>query len=310
VDLVVLVLASLLAVNVLAQEVPPAQTSIPSAAEFSAADLATKRRLLAPVTTSRSVRLDRLIDLVRVAMRDPAPNIRQDAMRILQARVSMSRSAGTRGPLSGPPPRGESPRPTLPSIPAEWKNDQQKLVTALYEDVVRLLRNDPDPKVRHEALLAAEQLQLHVQPTGLDLADTFVALLVDRYRHDPAVPVRAEIVKTFSLIATDSPVIRAVLRDALVDPEPSIRFVALSHISGPATLHPKLSFVDARETVAAALTSRDAGVRLGAVQALNYFGKAAREYVATLQSMSERDSDPHVRESAALAVAAIHRDGG
>jgi len=231
----------------------------------------------------------------------------------VSARVLMSRSAGSTGPGVSPSPQVAAQRPALPPIPLEWKGDQQKLVDELYADIVGLLKNDADSKVRHEALLAAGQLQYTVGAGRAKLPPFFVALLVERFRHESDMAVRAEIVKTFRLIPTDSAdaEARAVLRDGLVDPQKSVRFEALSALlpqSNPGGN--RLTFADARDVVVPALKSPDAGVRLGAVQALNYFGKAARDYIAILQTMSERDSNEQVRESAGLAIAAIRRDGG
>jgi len=133
-------------------------------------------------------------------------------------------------------------------------------------------------------------------------------LFVDLYRHDPFVRIRAEMVKTFRLVPNNSPEMRAVLRDALVDPNAAIRHEGLTGITPEATAASRrLSFDEARDTVAPALKHADASVRLGAVQALNVFGAPAAPYIETLDRLSSADPDAQVRASARLAIEAIQR---
>jgi HEAT repeat protein len=193
-------------------------------------------------------------------------------------------------------------------VSPEWKDDRRKLIDALYDDVVAILKTDVDPRVRHEALLAVGNLQLIVE--GPDLPPDVINLLIDRFREDPDPSIRSEVVKSLRLITSDSPDLRAVLRDALLDPQDSVRLGAQSAIQPHATPHIKLTFAEARGAIETALTSADADRRRAAVQALNNFGRAAREYLPRLQVLAANDPDSRVRESATLAIAAIHRDGG
>jgi hypothetical protein len=191
-------------------------------------------------------------------------------------------------------------------IPLDRKNDQQALREALEEDCLALLKNDPDDRVRYEALLAVGNFERPLRSED-PISDRLVALFVESYRHDPSPRIRAEVVKTFRLIPNTSADIRGVLRDALVDPHESIRHEGQAAVRSQALGGPKLPFDEARRTIDAALQSRDAVVRVGAVQALNLFETAAAGYVSTLGRLSTMDPDPQVRASARLAIEAIER---
>jgi len=161
--------------------------------------------------------------------------------------------------------------------------------------------------VRHQALLAVVNLELPRQPDG-PFPERLVAMFVDLYRLDRSVRIRAEVVQTFRLMPNGAPTMRAVLRDALVDTNASIRHEGLSSITPQATpASRRLSFDEARDTLITALTHTDPGVRLGAVQALNVFGAPAAPYIDTLERLSTNDPDPQVRASARLAIEAIQR---
>jgi hypothetical protein len=108
-----------------------------------------------------------------------------------------------------------------------------------------LARSDP---------LAAAQASL--------LRDEFVAVLIEGYRQDADPRIRAEVVKAFRLTPNDSAAIRAVLRDALVDPAESVRHEATSILTAQGRgARPKLSFEDARLALLASITSGWLGAR-------------------------------------------------
>lgn len=56
-----------------------------------------------------------------------------------------------------------------------------------------------------------------------------------------------------------------------------------------------------------AFAASDAGVRLGAVRALNVFGAPARGDIPLLERIRDTDPDAQVRASAPLAIEAIRR---
>ena len=124
-------------------------------------------------------------------------------------------------------------------------------------------------------------------------------MLIERYRQDADPRIRAEVVKAFRLTPNDSAAIRAVLRDALVDPAESVRHEATSILTAQGRgARPKLSFEDARPTILASIKHPDGWVRVAAVRALNAFGAAAADYVTVLQQLMNTDPDPQVRASA------------
>jgi len=296
----------LLAAMVVAQAV--IQAPPPSVDDFVASDPAGKRRILNDIAASRSrVPIEQVIQLIRAAMRDPLADVRVSAMAAVGGRAMASRWAGTPGPGSGPGPRN-SVQPERGVIPLEWKDDQRKLRDALSDDLLALLRGDPDPRVRHDGLIGIGNLERPARTDDL-IRDEFVAVLIERYRQDADPRIRAEVVKAFRLTPNDSAAIRAVLRDALVDPAESVRHEATSILTAQGRgARPKLSFEDARPTILASITHPDGWVRVAAVRALNAFGAAAADYVTVLQQLMNTDSDAQVRASAKLAIEAIERD--
>jgi HEAT repeat protein len=292
--LIVLVGAMVVAPRVI--QAPPRSVD-----DFATSDLAGKRRILNDIAASRSrVPIEQVIQLIRAAMRDPLADVRLSAMAAVGGRAMASRWAGTPGPRSGPGPRN-SVQPERGVIPLEWKDDQQKLRDALSEGLLALLRRDPDPTVRHDTLIAIGYLEW---PAGTDdlIRDEFVAVLIERYRQDADPRVRAEVVKAFRLTPNDSAAIRAVLRDALVDPAESVRHGATSILTAQGLgARPKLSFEDARPTILTSIKHPDGSVRVAAVRALNAFGAAAADYVPVLRQLINTDPDPQVRTSAELA---------
>jgi HEAT repeat protein len=278
----------------------------PSSADFAAADAGSKGRTLGAIAASKiQLPVEDAIRLIKLGAEDPSPAVREAAMAAVMGRAMISGWAGTRGPQVGPMPNAGGPRPEQPIIPAEWRTDRRTLREALYDVCVLLLRTDPVVRVRREALRAGANLQ---QPERqADLYDEgFVELLVERYRTDGDARIRQVVVEGLTYIANNTEAIRAVLRDALADPEERVRQMALRGLEPQR--RPKLSFNDARDLIAHSLQSPDGGIRWGAVRALNLFGASAREYLPLLEKLRSSDPDLRVRESAGLAIEAIKRD--
>jgi hypothetical protein len=276
------------------------QQSAATILDFRAADQVTKVSALRDITSARvNMSIAEVIVLVRTALQDPLADVRMNALGAVMGRAMAARWAGTSGPGMGPRP--------VPIIPAEWTGDQRTLRDALENDCLALVKSDPDDQVRYQALLTVVNLELPAQLYE-PLTARIVGLLVDLYRHDPSARIRAEVVKTFRLMPNNTPEMRAVLRDALVDANASIRYEGLTGITPEATAASRrLSFDEARDTIVTALKNADPSIRLAAVQALNVFGASAAPYIETLERLSGNDQDAHVRASARLAIEAIRR---
>lgn len=283
-----------------------AQPSGMSVEDFVVADQVEKTSVLTEIAAAReNVAIDRVIMLVRAGLHDSEADVRVAALGAVTRRVMTVRWAGTSGPWTGPSPG--PPPPPRRIIPAERKGDLQALRDALEDDCLALLKGDPDERVRYQALLAVGNLERPVQAEG-PLAERMIRLLVDLYRHDSSDRIRAEVVKTFRLVPNNTPEMRGVLRDALVDPSEAIQSEGLTGITPQATATPRrLSFDEARETLVAALAHSDSGIRLGAVRALNVFGVPAAPFIQNLERLRDTDPDPHVRASAGLAIESIQR---
>jgi HEAT repeat protein len=281
-----------------------AQTGF-SPADFAAADERGKGQMLGAIATSRiQLPVEDAIRMIRLGATDRFPLVREAAMTAVSGRAMISRWAGTRGPQVGPRPNGSPPPPERPIIPLTWSDDQRALREALHEVCVSLLQTDPAVRVRREALRAIGHLHLPTRET--DLADErLVELLVERYRTDDDARIRHDAVEGLTVIANNTEAIRAVLRDALVDSEEMVREAGLRALEPQR--QQKLSFADARDVIVTSLKHSDAGIRWGAVRALNLFGAPAREYLPLLEGMRSNDPDLRVRESAGLAIEAIER---
>jgi hypothetical protein len=284
-----------------------AQERVPTVDTFNQANATTKRRVLNDIAASKSqLSIDLVIALVRSGLIDRSADVRVSALAAVTGRAVASRWAGTSGPAMGPN-RSGTPSPQRATIPSEWANDQRRLRESVYADCLRVLRSDSDRRARHYALLALGNLELPIRASD-PVRQEFVELLVGLYRSDADSAIRSEVVKTFRLIPNTSPDIRDVLRDALLNPDPAIRHEGLAAIT-PQVVggSPKLSFEDARPALLDALRDPRSGVRVGAVQALNVFGAAARVYIPMLEQIRQSDPDEAVRESARLAIEAIRR---
>jgi len=166
--------------------------------DFAASDLASKRRILNDIASSRSrLPIEQVIQLIRAAMRDRLAEVRVSAMAAVAGRAMASGWAGTAGPGSGSGSRN-SVQPERCVIPLEWKDDQRKLRDGLSEGLLALLRGDPDPKVREYTLVAIGNLERPARPND-PIREEFVAVLIERYRQDADPRIRAEVVKTFRL---------------------------------------------------------------------------------------------------------------
>jgi HEAT repeats len=276
-------------------------------ADFVASDAASKQRILNDIAASRSrVAIVDVITVARAGMHDPVPEVRVAALAAVAGRAMASRWAGTSGPLMGPLPDG-SLSPRGEPIPAEWLDDQRNLHEAVAEDCSRLLLEDQNQTVREYALLALGNLESPSDPNE-PLRPQFIELLVNVFYNDADARIRAAVVKALTLIPNNSDMVRAVLRDGLVDPQAAVRHEALTGLT-PQALggRSKVSYEEARATFARALEHADPEVRLGAVQALNVFGASASEYIGILERLQQTDGNAQVRTSAGLAIAAIQR---
>jgi HEAT repeat protein len=270
--------------------------------DFGSADSARRMEILRQIATSNAnIEIFQFISLVKEGLRDPAADVRESALGLATARAWASFLA-ERANVGGHPP----PPSPVPAIPVEWKGDEVRIRAELWDVFLSILKNDPNDAVRHQALLAIGNLEMLTRRH--DSLASLESLLLDLYRQDQSDLVRSEVVKTFRLEPTTTAEMRAVLRDALVDRNKSVRHEAQEAISrqslGAAT---KLPFDEARDTLVPALRHGDPQVRLGAVQALNIYGAPSAPLLATLKRMSTDDPDASVRTSSQLAIEAIQR---
>src|SRR5688572_7292118 len=144
--------------------------------EFRQADRATKQRILSSAASARQgIEVIEIIALVRAGIRDVAPDVRREALAAVAARAFLSRAAGTAGVgLTG------SHADARVVIPASWKSDRQMLLNGLEPELLVALREDSDPRVRHEAILATGLLTMPDRASE-PFGEWFIDLLLERY---------------------------------------------------------------------------------------------------------------------------------
>jgi hypothetical protein len=189
---------------------------------------------------------------------------------------------------------------------------------ASFKDIfVRLLKDDSEPRVRHEALLALGLLQTEPtvlqaipNPSGVQdaqLAPGFIQTLADVYKTDQSALLRSEVMKTFALQRHETrseslTIMTGVIREGLTDPSADVLMFAAT---GVATFQ----LGDVAPEVAYLLKHRDAKVRMAAAQAIGSFGKSpqASAYVQVLRNALIDEQDEITRRTLEAAIARLQQ---
>jgi HEAT repeat protein len=174
------------------------------------------------------------------------------------------------------------------------------------------LKHDPEPRVRHSAVLALGNLDF--DPGGdpqsrraVGFSDETVTAFVSAFAQEKDAFVRTEILKALALTQRSAARGQAenniddVIRTGLVDPHPDVIAIAVMGVRNR-----RLS--DAMNTLAELLGATQANVRMNAAQALGAFGAEARSHLPALSLALSAEGDELTRRTISGAIEAITRN--
>jgi hypothetical protein len=174
--------------------------------------------------------------------------------------------------------------------------------TPTRETVRRLAKQDGSAPVRREALRALINMDASAgqSANGIRLSPDTAATLLDIYRADSDVSVRAEAVKTFALLDETPPGATEVILDALQSDVADLLVYGLLGASGKglgAGVH----------RAAALLDHQDRRVRLAAATALQQYGPRATGELPRVQKALAAETDAAVIETLRALLVALQR---
>ncbi len=229
-----------------------------------------------------------LVSIVQLALDDTAPEVRRNGCRVVTARMWHPRSSSSSAGVDA------------------WRAEKAGLepVKGL---LLGLIRSDPDEVVRREAIIAAGNLDLELEPSDASrlprvrISAELTAVLADAYRNEQDTAVRTEIVKSLSAARSESSRRSEVLVAALADVAPQVVQYAVLGV-GDAQVK------DALPTVVSYLQRHpEVRVRLAAAQSLAMYGAAAAPYLPALQEALAQESDPTTRKTIEGTIRVIQR---
>jgi HEAT repeat protein len=244
---------------------------------FSKADTDDKRLILTTLATpTNSVPSDSTLSILQLGLRDSEAQIRAQALFAIAGRASGLHFSTT---------STQDQKMAL----QRWQQDRVLLEEVRKAVEVRAI-NDTDGRVRQAAVMALGNLDFDPRRgASVQLSDSTVGVLASAYSREKDSQVRAEVVKTFALASNDSAAIRKVFVAGLSDSAPSVVHFAVRGIR-------RLPVPEALPRVGELLSSKDAGIRLGAVQALGSYGTSAKGYVEVLDKFSRSERDSLIKE--------------
>jgi HEAT repeat protein len=269
------------------QTAPP--TPAPTRSTFAAASQESRLEMLRAINQAAidrgqlKVAPDEVAGIVGLALRDADATMREAACYVVVA--TAARSRGSSG--------------TDPSAP--WLAAAAALLP-LNDQLAQVMTSDPEPKVRHSAILALANLHLRVDDASgvIHIPAEFADVLAGAYGTETADGIRAEIVKTLALSVTDSPRRQEILERALTDSSPGVLQFAVTGAG-------RMKLARALPRLVELLTHPDRGIRIAAPQALANYGRDAAAYLPQLQVALASEKDDLVRRTLEGAIRAIQK---
>jgi HEAT repeat protein len=179
-----------------------------------------------------------------------------------------------------------------------WRMERATLLNL--RNQVTAAVSDNIPTVRDGAIVALCSLDYEpgMPVPNFQLRPETMQILADAYGRETSIKVRTQIVKTFALTPTNSPLREALLMQALNDSMPSVlQFAAMG--AGEAHLAAALP------RLAELLGHSNRAVRLNVVQAIAMQGKLAAPYRERLQQALNAESDEIVRKTIEGALSTL-----
>ena len=254
----------------LVQAIQPAQSAellLPSPAEFSAADVVTRRALMKQVDVRIDTSPETTFPLIEVGLLDPDGGVRETAagalrnLRTTLLRWRIDPSIGRRVGM---------PAPFLATLSAGL--------------------DSPDGAVRLQSM----DTLVSFDPD----TDRTKSRLLDRYPREPAPLLRAQLLMHLRAMAPDDSTVQRVVLTALDDPEAAVRYQG---VLGVAVWTPDAFLARAGR----GLEESDPAMRLAWADALGAYGSRAVPYLGNLRQLLAAATDPRDRSRIQAALAAV-----
>jgi HEAT repeat protein len=269
---------------------------VKSAEQYAEADLAARKATLNDLAAHRlSLPAAELTDVLTRALADKDDDVRKRGIFAIVGRLGALRVGAARLP-GGPEPA------TSKDVLVERWRTERPVLAGLRTPLIALLA-DPGPAVRDGVIMALVLLDYEPgQPANFAVRPETLQLLATTYERESSAKVKVQIVKTFALTSTVSPLRDRLLLQALNDAEPGVlQFAAMG--AGEA----KLSVALPR--LAELLEHPERAVRLNAVQAIAAQGPSAAAYQPQLQAALNEENDEIVRKTLQGAIARLSTAG-
>ena len=160
--------------------------------------------------------------------------------------------------------------------------------------------NDPDPRVRSQAVGALASLDYRLDPPSGTISPETESMMISRFYAEPEGSVRSTIVRGFaSETHPRSAAVVKLVSDAFRDPSRLVRHAA----AGAA--FDKLEPGRAMALLVEQLHDPDTGIRLQATLQLLKFGPRAARHRLALENALGRETDQRTREFLERALVAI-----
>jgi hypothetical protein len=240
--------------------------------EFAAGELRTKQQMLDGIMTQRvSIASAELADVLRIALQDSEPSVRERALLAIAARAGAPRFLNNS------------------QTQARWRTDHEAL-QSLRSLVISSLR-DSEENIRHDGVLALGNMDFDLEaatPTPR-LSEETLRALQTTYIGESSGKVRAEIVKGIALSANDSPAVRQFIVTAFDDLYAGVRqyaAVAAARRNDP-------SFVE--KLMQRMRGDADSSVRFASASAIASYGSLVVNRIPELRTILEAERDQKVQ---------------
>lgn len=249
-----------------------------TAVQFSAADIAAKRRMLDDISSQRaSVTGPELRAILEQGVQNPDASLRRRALLAIASCAGGPRFVNNNETKT----RWRADRPTIEGL----------------RPAVRTALRDNNALVRQAAVIALGNMEYDLDRPDLlqTLDDGFVSDLLATYNAEPVGRVREEIMKAFALSLNDSPQLRDIVGKGLDDEWAGVRGFA-------ATAAGRFKRPEDLQKLVALLQNDRVGVRLEAAKALRSYGLLAALRLDELKAVSANETNKLIGEILTLTI--------
>lgn len=253
---------------------------------FAAADSDTKRAVLRDLILRQSPwQPAEVRAVVEAGLNDESPAMRIGVLAAILSRV---------GPMAM----------ALPGATSQIRAEDFTTLAPLRPRVAEVLANDPEARVRREALRAFVVLDPGNQamPPAPAPSQETIDVLLARFRDDLDGGVRSLAITVLAPIPAPSDAVIRAFIDALSDSHPAVRNAATAGVS-------RLERSQALALLSSLLSDAAASVRFQAAFAMGKLGPLGADQIDAIRSVVEREPDPQVRDQLRGFVESLESQG-